>query len=209
MIKCFLNVSLCSWIAWLPVTRYLESKNHWHDGDSKDLGIFLSYMSPICSFATPAFNTGVWAEECPLLQNVRFQKLAVHFRHSEQLETVLWIESGSHFPAVYPLHTQPVKPCVFIQYHSLDFQTKKTKDLNSFPVSQRANDDVLRSNWSRKEGEGNPIWLTSPSVHIINLEWKPILWWVFPTLAAPQGLEDFSSWTKDQTQDLGSESTES
>ena len=88
MIRCFSNVSLCSWIAWLPVTRSLESKKHWHDGDSKDLSILLSCVSPICSFATPAFNTRVWAEQCPLLQNVRFQKLAGHFRHSEQFRNI-------------------------------------------------------------------------------------------------------------------------
>ena len=53
------SATLRSWIAWLPVTHYLESKKHWHDGNSKDLGILLSYMSPICSFATPAFNPGI------------------------------------------------------------------------------------------------------------------------------------------------------
>ena len=113
-----------------------------------------------------------------------------------------WIPLSSSLSTAHPTCEAL---CVFIQYHSLDFQTNKTKDLNSFPVSQRASDEVLRSNWSRKEGEGNPIWLTSPSVHIINLEWKPTLWWVFPTLAAPQSLQDFSSRTKDQTQDPGSE----
>ena len=40
----------------MPVICYLESKKHWHDGGSEDLGILLSYMSPICSFATPAFS---------------------------------------------------------------------------------------------------------------------------------------------------------
>lgn len=57
MIKCFSNVSLRSRTACLPVICYLESKKHWHDGGSKDLGILLSYMSQICSFATPALST--------------------------------------------------------------------------------------------------------------------------------------------------------
>lgn len=54
-----------SWTARLPVMCYLESKKPWHDGSSKDLlGIFLNYVTPICSCVTSAFSALLSGLKC-------------------------------------------------------------------------------------------------------------------------------------------------
>lgn len=85
MIKWFSDESLHSWTAQLSVICYLESKKHWHDGGSKKLGILLSYMSPICSFVTPAFSALASELKCAISCKMRgFKKHSRHLWHSAE-----------------------------------------------------------------------------------------------------------------------------